>query len=95
MGILWENGLETKTTSRLPLLTWLVISQFLALVSFFATAIGAYAIIFSIISGVTAWIAYARKKVRLAVIFATLTVLPALVLSLVVILIGLFFPYGF
>jgi hypothetical protein len=85
---------ETKLASRKPILIWLIVSQSLALISLFATVVGAYAIC-PIAFAISAWIAYARNKDKLAAILSALTILPVLILMLVILLIKISFPYGF
>jgi hypothetical protein len=75
-------------------LIWLIVSQLLALISLFATVVGAYAIC-PLAFAISAWIAYARKTDKLAAILSALTILPVLMLMLVILLIKFSFPYGF
>jgi hypothetical protein len=86
--------LESKPSARRSILIWLIVSQLLALKSLFATVVGDYAI-FPIAFAISAWIAYARKRDKLAAILNALTILPVLMLMLVILLIKFSFPYGF
>jgi hypothetical protein len=99
--------LETKPTSRTPILIWLIISQLLALGSLlfwlvmaglavmafdagstpeawtFVIAVWSYPI-WPVAFAIAAWIAYRRKKDKLAGILTTLTFLPVLVLIVII-----------
>jgi len=109
--------LETQSSSRRPILIWLIISQLLALASLFFWLVAAGLSVMAFDSGVTqqawnfviavwvyqiwpiafaiaAWVAYARKKDKLAVILSTLTFLPVLVLIIVIVLSNFFFLLG-
>ncbi len=110
-------ALESKPASRMPILIWLIASQFLALLSLvfwmfaaglsvmafdsgvtqeasnFVMAVWAYPI-WPIAFAIAAWVAYARKRDRLAAVLTTLTFLPVLVLILLVMLSGFFGPVG-
>jgi uncharacterized membrane protein len=50
--------------------------------------------IWPIAFAIAAWVAYARKKDKLAVILSTLTFLPVLVLIIVIVLSNFFFLLG-
>lgn len=99
--------MEIPPASRRPILTWLIISQLLALVSLVFWLLIAGLSVMAFDSGVTAeawtivitvwsypiwpivftiaaWIAYARKKDRLAGFLTTFTFLPMLVLFLII-----------
>jgi len=85
--------LETNLPSRKPILIWLIASQVLALASLFFWLLMAGLSVMAFDSGVTqeawnfviaAWIAYARKKDKLAGVLTTLTFLPILVLILII-----------
>ena len=109
--------METQSSSRRPILIWLIISQLLALASLFFWLVAAGLSVMAFDSGVTqqawnfviavwvypiwpiafaiaAWVAYARKKDKLAVILSTLTFLPVLVLIIVIVLSNFFFLLG-
>jgi len=109
--------LETQSSSRRPILIWLIISQLLALASLFFWLVAAGLSVMAFDSGVTqqawnfviavwvypiwpiafaiaAWVAYARKKDKLAVILSTLTFLPVLVLIIVIVLSNFLFLLG-
>lgn len=109
--------METQSSSRRPILIWLIISQLLALASLFFWLVAAGLSVMAFDSGVTqqawnfviavwvypiwpiafaiaAWVAYARKKDKLAVILSTLTFLPVLVLIIVIVLSNFLFLLG-
>jgi len=110
-------ALETQPASRTPILTWLAVSQGLALlslifwlyvavISFMAFDSGASRLAWTFVIAVWsypvwpiafiifAWIAYDRKKDKLAAVLSTLTFLPILVLILILFLPVLFQPSG-
>ena len=109
--------METQSSSRRPILIWLIISQLLALASLFFWLVAAGLSVMAFDSGVTqqawnfviavwvypiwpiafaiaAWVAFARKKDKLAVILSTLTFLPVLVLIIVIVLSNFLFLLG-
>ena len=109
--------METQSSSRRPILIWLIISQLLALASLFFWLVAAGLSVMAFDSGVTqqawnfviavwaypiwpiafaiaAWVAYTRKKAKLAAILSTLTFLPVLVLIIVIVLSNFFFLLG-
>jgi glucan phosphoethanolaminetransferase (alkaline phosphatase superfamily) len=59
----------------------------------FAIAVWAYPI-WPIVFAIAAWIAYARKKDRMAGVLTTLTFLPVLLLIIVIVLSNFFFSFG-
>lgn len=109
-----ETGI--KSSSRQPILIWLIISQLLALASLFFWLLIAGLSVMAFDSGVStqawtfvivvwsypiwpigftiaSWIAYARKKDRLAGVLTTLTFLPVLLLIIVMVVGNLWFMY--
>lgn len=110
-------NLETATSSRKPLLIWLVVSQFLALASLifwlliaglsvmafdagvtpeawaFVIAVWSYPI-WPVAFAIASWIAYARRKDRLAGILTVFTFLPVLVLIVFLVLSSFLFSFG-
>ena len=85
--------METNLPSRKPILIWLIASQVLALASLFFWLVMAGLSVMAFDSGVTqeawnfviaVWVAYARKKDKLAGVLTTLTFLPILVLVLII-----------
>jgi hypothetical protein len=109
--------LETQSSSRRPILIWLIISQLLALASLFFWLVAAGLSVMAFDSGVTqqawnfviavwaypiwpigfviaAWVAYARKKDKLAGVLSALTFLPVLVLIIFIVLSNFFFSLG-
>ncbi len=109
--------LKPASHSRTMLLTWLIASQFLALLSliFWLFAVGLFAMasdpgvaqgaqsvviglwaypLWPIVFAIAAWIAYARKRDKLASVLTTLTFLPVLILILAVLLSGFVRPVG-
>ena len=112
-----SSDLETQSSSRRPILIWLIVSQLLALASLFFWLVAAGLSVMAFDSGVTqeawnfviavwaypiwpiafaiaAWVAYARKKDRLAGVLTTLTFLPVLVLIFFIVLSNFFFSLG-
>ncbi|HET9587736.1 MAG TPA: hypothetical protein VFO91_03010 [Anaerolineales bacterium] len=109
--------METATSSRKPLLIWLVVSQFLALASLifwlliaglsvmafdagvtpeawaFVIAVWSYPI-WPVAFAIASWIAYARRKDRLAGILTVFTFLPVLVLIVFLVLSSFLFSFG-
>ena len=108
--------MESKSTSRRPILIWLIVSQLLALASLFFWLFAAGISVMAFDSGVTpeawtfviavwsypiwpiiftiaAWVAYARKKDRLAGVLTTLTFLPVLVLILIIVLSSFYYTF--
>ena len=112
-----STDLETQSSSRRPILIWLIISQLLALASLFFSLVTAGLSVMAFDSGVTqkawnfliavwaypiwpiafaiaAWVAYARKKDRLAGTLTAFTFLPVLVLIIFIVLSNFFFSLG-
>jgi len=109
--------LETQSSSRRPILIWLIISQLLALASLFFWLVAAGLSVMAFDSGVTqqawnfviavwvypiwpvtfaiaAWVAYARKKDKLAGFLSALTFLPVMVLIIFIVISNFFFLLG-
>lgn len=107
---------ELKSTSRRPVLIWLIVSQLLAAASLFFWLLMAGLSVMAFDSGVSteawtfviavwsypiwpigfaiaSWIAYARRKDRLAGVLTTLTFLPVLLLLLIMVFGNLWFMY--
>lgn len=109
--------METQSSSRRPILIWLIISQLLALASLFFWLVAAGLSVMAFDSGVTqqawnfviavwvypiwpvtfaiaAWVAYARKKDKLAGFLSALTFLPVMVLIIFIVISNFFFLLG-
>lgn len=109
--------METTSSSRKPILIWLIVSQVLALASLIFWLLIAGLSVMAFDSGVTpeawafvivvwsypiwpvafaiaSWIAYARKKNRLAGILTVFTFLPVLVLIIFLFLSSFLFSLG-
>lgn len=110
--------MEITSSSRKPILIWLIISQVLALASLifwlliaglsvmafdsgvtpeawaFVIAVWSYPI-WPVAFAIASWIAYARKKDRLAGILTVFTFLPVLVLFVLLFLSSFLFSLGF
>lgn len=109
--------METPSSSRKPILIWLIVSQMLALASLiiwlliaglsvmafdagvtpeawaFVLTVWAYPV-WPVAFAIAAWIAYARKKDRLAGILTVFTFLPVLILMLFLALSSFLFSVG-
>jgi len=106
--------LETQSSSRRPVLLWLIVSQLLAIASLFFWLVAAGLSVMAFDAGVTqeawnfviavwaypiwpigfaiaSWVAYARRRDKLAGILTALTFLPVLVLIIIIVLSNFFF----
>ena len=106
--------METQSSSRRPVLLWLIVSQLLAIASLFFWLVAAGLSVMAFDAGVTqeawnfviavwtypiwpigfaiiSWVAYARKRDKLAGILTALTFLPVLVLIIIIVLSNFFF----
>ena len=106
--------METQSSSRRPVLLWLIVSQLLAIASLFFWLVAAGLSVMAFDAGVTqeawnfviavraypiwpigfaiaSWVAYARRRDKLAGILTALTFLPVLVLIIIIVLSNFFF----
>ena len=101
--------METQSSSRRPVLLWLIVSQLLAVASLFFWLVAAGLSVMAFDAGVTqeawnfviavwaypiwpigfaiaSWVAYARRRDKLAGMLTALTFLPVLVLIIIIVL---------